>query len=362
MAEKHPGKQPRRFSGRYAGLLLLTLLGACAGPSAPPQSITTPSSGASASSAAISKDQVALRTLLDQQNRLYRVAAPLLVTNAGLCRAGARNLLGFTAKNKYSFPAELSKAAEKAGFGERLQVTGVLPDSGAQKSDVQVGDRLLAVADKSLPPGQDAEQRAAQLLGPLMLNARNGIKLMLERGTEPVSTTVPLTRACAYSIELGNTDNVNSYSDGRRILITQGMLDFTKTDEELAFVIAKEMAHSSLGHVQRQKMMAIAGGIIDNLTKTRPDSTTLSGSPALRPYPQDMDGNADTLSLYMLVRAGYKIDDAPAFWRRLATRYPASTPNSHTALHPSFASRMTVMERSLRTIKMKQETGKPLAP
>ncbi|MFX5709827.1 hypothetical protein ABTE34_20280, partial [Acinetobacter baumannii] len=50
--------------------------------------------------------QAQLRELIAQQDRLYRVAAPLLTSNAQLCRGNARNLLGFTAKNRYSFPIE----------------------------------------------------------------------------------------------------------------------------------------------------------------------------------------------------------------------------------------------------------------
>ena len=44
--------------------------------------------------------QAQLRELIAQQDRLYRVAAPLLTSNAQLCRGNARNLLGFTAKNR----------------------------------------------------------------------------------------------------------------------------------------------------------------------------------------------------------------------------------------------------------------------
>ena len=45
----------------------------------------------------------ALRSLAAMQDRLYRIGAPLLVNNTDLCKGNARNLLGFTAKNKYSY-------------------------------------------------------------------------------------------------------------------------------------------------------------------------------------------------------------------------------------------------------------------
>src|SRR5690606_10805463 len=55
--------------------------------------------------------QNTLQQLVSQQDRLYRVAAPLMVHNAELCKDNARNLLGFTAKNRYSYSAELTGAA-----------------------------------------------------------------------------------------------------------------------------------------------------------------------------------------------------------------------------------------------------------
>jgi predicted Zn-dependent protease len=173
---------------------------------------------------------------------------------------------------------------------------------------------------------------------------------------------VPLTLACAFSIELGNADNVNTYADGRRVLITRGMLNFAQSDEELAYLIAKDMAHNSLGHAIRQRMVATTGSVIDNLMRVQPDPTTTAGSGGIRPYPQDLDAAADNLALYMLVRAGYSIDAYVSFWQRLATRYPASVPNAYTALHPATAYRLSMIDKSLQTLNAKQAAGKPLLP
>src|SRR4051812_46871152 len=55
----------------------------------------------------------ALNALISAQDKLYRVGAPLLVNNTELCKGNARNLLGFTAKNKYSYTAEFTDAARQ---------------------------------------------------------------------------------------------------------------------------------------------------------------------------------------------------------------------------------------------------------
>lgn len=358
-----------RYRGTTTFTLAVTaaaLLGACTTPT--PNVANQPSQSASAPAVirrppppSLSPEQIALRTLTQQQDRLYNVAAPLLTNNTALCRGNARNLLGFTAKNKYSYPAEFANVAQSFGFDERLQVTGVLPGSGADKSGVRRGDILLAVANKPLLQGPDAERQAAALLGPLMAG-RAPIKLSLLRNNMQQNLIVPLTLACAFNIELGNADNVNAYADGRRVLITRGMINFVKSDEELAYLIAKEMAHNSLGHAIRQRMVATMGSVIDNLMRAHPDVVATAGSGGIRPYPQDLDAAADNLALYMLLRSGYRIDDYSAFWQRVADQYPANIPNGYTALHPATAYRMTMIDKSIQTLKTKQTTGAPLTP
>jgi hypothetical protein len=307
-------------------------------------------------------DEATLRSLISDQDRLYRVAGPLLVNNPDLCKGNARDLLGFTAKNKYSYSAELVEAAQALfGMDDRLQVMGVLAGSGAARVGVRHGDKLIEAEGQPLPEGSNAERETAAILGPLVA-ARPGIRLTVSRNGANTVLNVPLTRACAYSIELGNVDTVNAYDDGRRVLITRGMMNFVQSDEELAYVLAKEMAHNSLGHAGKQNMSATVGSIIDNLTRLRPDITTLAGISGVRPMPQELDAAADTLSLYMLARAGYNVERAPRFWERLASQYPATVLNAYTAIHPSTAFRLSVMERIVADVKAKQAGKKPLSP
>ncbi len=348
----------------------LLLLAACT--STPPSvdhNVTTPgttaaSSAATGSSAPQPVDilaQTALRTLIAQQDRLYRVAAPLLTANAALCTNNARNLLGFTAKNKYSYSNELVSAAESIGLDNRLRISQVLPGSGAALNGVQTGDIIVAIAGQVAPQGPDAERQTAKLLTPLV-QQQAPIKLTLMHDRTTKNVTVPLTLACAFSIELGNADNVNSYADGRRILITRGMLGFVKSDEELAYLIAKEIAHNSLDHPTKQRMVTTTSGVIDNLLRISPNPIGIAGTAGIRPYPQDLDAAADTLSLYMLARAGYNLDGEPAFWQRLATQYPASILNGYTALHPSTDYRLAMIGKVTQIIKAKQAAGAPLIP
>jgi len=306
--------------------------------------------------------QDALRSLVAQQDRLDRVAAPLLVHNPELCKGNARNLLGFTAKTKYSYSAEFVDAAQQSlGLNDRLKIMGVLAGSGAARAGVRRGDTLLAVNDKPMPQGENAERQAAEVLGPL-LAGRSSVKLTLERNGASITLNVPLTPACAFVIDLGNTDNVNAYADGHRVLVTRGMLAFAHSDDELAYVLGKELAHNALAHASKQRMNATVGGIIDNLVRMHPDLSTMGGTSGVRATPQELDAAADTLGLYMVARAGYGLDRAMPFWQRLSSQYPATVLNGYTAIHPATGYRLAAIGKAVGEIKAKQADGKPLLP
>ncbi len=363
-----PGTTRLASFGAQKKLLLLPvalLLAACATTVTPPPTAVPPQASEPAHAAAPvvpSAEEQALKALVAQQDRLYRVAAPLLVKNPELCKGHARNLIGFTAKNKYSYSIEYLNAAQKSlGLDGRLQVMGVLSDSGAARAGVRQGDILLTVEDQMLPEGENAERQAANLLAPLM-TGRSSARLTLLRNGSDMSLNVPLTYACAYGIELGNADSVAAYADGQRILITRGMMNAVHTDDELAYVMAKEMAHNTLSHAARLRMSATIGGIIDNLARIRPDMSTMVGLAGIRPMPQDLDAMADKLSLYMLARAGYRTDGVVPFWQRMASQYPATMLTGYTAMHPATAYRVSAMEKTLRDIRAKQAAKKPLLP
>ncbi|HAT29578.1 MAG TPA: peptidase M48 [Janthinobacterium sp.] len=344
---------------------LAAFLAGCATP-APHLADSVPAAAPAAEARAVpprvTAAQESLGKMVALQDRLYKVAAGLLINNADLCKNQARNLLGFTAKNKYSYPGEFADAAQVVlGYNEHLQVSGVLAGSGAARAGLRKGDGLLAAEGKNLPSGPNAESLAAAVFGSLVAK-RTSLNMTITRDGARQNLNVPVTRACAFRVDLGNADNVNSYADGQRILLTRGMIAFAQNDESVAYVMAKGMAHNILGHAAAQRSTATLGSIIDNLSSPRPDLSMLIGSGGVRPMAQEMDAAADSLALYLLARAGYSIDNAARFWQKLATAYPASIMNDYTANHPGTAFRIAAINRTVANIKVKQAARKALKP
>ena len=320
----------------------------------------SPPPSPSANLARFSAEQ-AFDTLLRRQDRVYRVITPLLVRNTALCKTSARPLLGFTAKNRYSYPPELRAAAEsRLKVGDALQVLQVLDGSGAMRAGVRRGDVLQSIEGQPLPQGTQAETEAAKLVLPLMRNAED-LEVALVRNGTPVTAKVALTPACAFAIEIGNAPHVNAYTDGRRIMVTTGMLDVL-SDAELSIILAREIAHGTLRHARTMQTAATVGGVIDALLPLRPDLSAFSGSAGLKPMEDKLDQEADRLALYMLARAGLDPALAPRTLDKLAIAYPVTVTSGYTALHPWTAERASLMQATLAEIRQKQAGKKPLVP
>lgn len=354
-----------RFAAAFATSIALLLTG-CA-TQAPQQPGTVPRVVERTPEAPVLNPQMAaaadtLTRMADLQNRLYKVAAPLLIQNAELCKGQARALLGFTAKNRWSYPGDYNEAAHVAfGMDERLQVTSVLAGSGAAKAGLQTGDVLLSAGGKPLPTGQHALSQAGSIFGKIIASQAT-LPMTVERHDSERQLSIPVTRACAFAIELGNADNVNAYADGSRVLVTRGMINFTRNDEELAYVLAKTMAHNMLGHAAAQRNVSTIGSIIDNLKSVTPDTSMLIGSGGVKAMPPEMDAAADRLSLYLAARAGYGIDNADNFWKRLNETHPATVLNGYSANHPAIAARLAAIEKAQAEIKAKKAAKKAMVP
>lgn len=303
-----------------------------------------------------------LRKMAGLQDRLYRVAAPLLIDNAELCTRHARNLLGFTAKNRYSYPGEYNEAAHLAfGMDERLQVTGVLAGSGAAKAGLRLGDGLVAAGGKPLPTGPNALSGAGAVFGPIVASQPT-LPLTIERDGRNRDLAIPVTRACSFAIELGNADNVNAYADGQRVMVTRGMIGVTRSDDELAYVLARTMAHNMLNHPAALRNSATLDSVITNLTRVTPDLSMLNGSAGIKAMPGNLDAQADRMAVYLLARADYNIEGASAFWKRFAAAYPASVANGHTANHPAMTARIAAIDAAVADVKAKRAAKRPITP
>jgi predicted Zn-dependent protease len=189
---------------------------------------------------------------------------------------------------------------------------------------------------------------------------------------------------CLYEFELTkNTKAVNAYANGKKIYVTPAMMNFAKTDEELAVVLGHEYAHNVMDHIKSKKANALIGGVVgfafDLLAASQGINTSgalsdIGQSAGALSYSQDFEKEADYVGLYVTALSGYAIKDAPNFWRRMslndsraiteASTHP-STPERFVALTKVVSEIRTAQRKKLALMpKIKQEDvqKKPIAP
>jgi len=206
----------------------------------------------------------------------------------------------------------------------------------------------------------DADQTAYDELPP-----DKPIVYVVARNADTVSMTVNPDKACYYSIGLDPQQVINAFADGRRILIARGMLSFVRSDSELATVIAHEMAHNVMKHIDARKQN-VGLGMLADLAVLVLSRGQVSGSNFARAgamaYSQAFEQEADYVGLYIMAQAGFPIADTPTFWRRMAAAHPANIRTNHSASHPSTAERMLALGETVREIDAKIQARAPLVP
>ncbi len=162
---------------------------------------------------------------------------------------------------------------------------------------------------------------------------------------------------------------VNAYTDGKNIGVTTGMLN-SVSDDELALVIAHELAHCFEKHISKKKRNAflgsLAGAFVDGLGTGLGIPTygqyqrkgALAGAMS---FSQEFELEADYIGLYIMARAGYPTDHAADFWRKMAERGPLDS-NSLTGSHPPTSERYILLSKTHLEIKKKIVDGKKLFP
>jgi predicted Zn-dependent protease len=122
---------------------------------------------------------------------------------------------------------------------------------------------------------------------------------------------------------------VNAYADGRHVIVTTGIASLSRSRDEIAFVIAHELAHNILGHASAGHEHGIFGS-----------------SEAIRDEFQ-----ADSYAVRLMAKAGYDPAGGISFLRNARRRLWWNV----SLTHPGFTRRIDNVTAAIRP-------GGPSAP
>lgn len=174
---------------------------------------------------------------------------------------------------------------------------------------------------------------------------------------------------CSFNLEIHGERGVNAYADGEAVVITAPMMVFANNDTHLAFVLAHEMAHNVMEHQKGMGANVLLGSLLgtaaDIAISTQGADThgafgNIGGGMALRSYSPSFEQEADYIALYILARSGWRIEEAPKFWRAMAQYEPRGI--YARGSHPTTAERFVGMTKTIAEIRAKQRARQPLIP
>ncbi|MCW3835391.1 M48 family metalloprotease [Sphingomonas canadensis] len=218
-------------------------------------------------------------------------------------------------------------------------VLAVVPGGPADAAGLRAGDVLLAangaafaspVEIAALPdrdqwrPRLEAEEARLE-----SLMAAGPVRLALLRDGAPLAATLTPVRGCPLRVRLAASSQLTAVTQGGRyIVLTDALVALTRNDDEIAFLIAHELAHIALEHTAR---MAEAGV---------PRRGIARGAGANGRVVRRTEEEADRLGGELVLAAGYDL----ALGVEILARMPEGLPNFGLfRTHPPTGERIRAM-------------------
>ena len=243
-------------------------------------------------------NQVILDQLRSYDERVGSIGYALARGGVGLCPATIAPLAGLRIHTLGQYGKTVRADARALfGLGDYPAVLALARDGAAARAGIEIDDWIVSVNGTELSSGAgyagverfDTALAAALSKPPAMLVIeRKGVRQTLSLSGLP---------GCASRIELVPGKKLNAAADGVIVQITSAVLEQTKDNDELAFVIAHEMAHNILRH--REQLDSI-GRTTANIRMTETE--------------------ADRLGLKLMRAAGYDPLAAARFWERFGRK------------------------------------------
>lgn len=312
--------------------------------------------------------QLVLKQHYDYELRLQKVAFPLLTDNAEICGDKTAPYVGFSVWTIDTLPENYKRtAAGMYGLDGYVNVYMSIPGAPASRAGLQRGDKIIAVNGE---PVQQGKSGLKQVRAAMRDRTRRELSLVVLRNGQKNNLMVRAAASCAFPVVMEGDGDVNAFADGKAVHIPVGMLRFTRTDEELALVVAHEIAHNAAEHVQKQMQNAMGAGLVGALLEVaiasgggapNGDLTRMMMEQGQRAYSVQFEQEADYIGMYILARAGYPIKNAADFWRRMASEAAPDTIQTRST-HPTSPERFVAIEKTAQEIARKISGGQSLLP
>lgn len=348
------------ISAFTAGLLAL---GACT-----PQT-KVPEISSAAELAEIEKQkELALREMVETEQRLHAIGHRILQGAVSLCE-DRRYDIGVMLWSETSVKEEWQSVAKSAyGLDRQVVVAAVAPTSPAADAGLEPGDEFRRIGAWAVPQDMDDPAKLGGKLRELIKDGAPADLIVLRDGARQALTVTP-REVCDYTVALRDDAQVNAFADGDNVIVTKGMMDFARSDQEIAVVVGHELAHNAMGHIDSKTVNKVVGAapglVLDILlavvgVNTQGQFMKLGMAAGGAAFSVEFEQEADYVGLYAMALSGYELEGAPDLWRRMATKDPKKI--TFRGSHPTTPERFIALEETVEEIQLKIADGRPLTP
>lgn len=175
------------------------------------------------------------------------------------------------------------------------EMINVLGPEVTPAEEMQAGE--MAKEDFSRSPGLRSNDRLQRILN----------RLVSKLGPSPYS----------YEIYEVRIDEINAFTIGAKIFVATGMLNFVRSDDELAGVIGHEIYHNELGHIKKKLQIdrTARGTLGDDFGQM---ATEMHGF-FTTPFNQKDEAYCDLHGIDLVLKAGYDPCGTVGIWERMAS-------------------------------------------
>jgi hypothetical protein len=292
-----------------------------------------------------------IAALQEADARVAAIAWQLQTTNVPLCSETVP-LAGFTIHTLAQYePSVRPAVAWGSALNRRPVVQAVVAGGAADRAGLKAGD-VVAEIDGT-PTPQELPSRAsydATAKTQAMIDAalpRPPLVLRIFRGRVPRTIELTGVTGCASRIEIVTGKSLKAEADGQFVQISGSLVDFAANDDELATIIAHELAHNILHHSLRLDTEKTARGLFAKLGKRETQI-------------RKTEFEADRMAVWLVARAGYDVDAIVPFWMRLGGRAGSGAPSDGT--HPDWNERIDRAAAAVAEVKSQRAAGAELLP
>ncbi len=226
-----------------------------------------------------------------------------------------------------------------------------------------IGPHITAEEEKQAQTVLQAEAAAFQKAQQNKIN-QIGARMMRASGAEVLLKLYYVSKPDQTGIY---PDAVNAWTDGDSVWVTRGMMRFLKSDDELAVILAHEMAHAYRGHMAYLKTRQILGLILSIPAaifggQAAGQLVSVAVEAASKKFDRDQEREADLYGLIWAYKAGIDPDLAKGIFRRMAIEMPESVDQGFLSSHPTSVERFLAMERVADDLKKGLDPLKVFAP